>query len=101
MPAAPGGAAETSEPSQASATMPAAVAWWNLLQDQFRQAVATAMPPAGAPADAAAPKPPAEPNAKGGSPLDVSGGAPETAPASPPAHGARVGKNPRTKVGKS
>jgi hypothetical protein len=27
------------------AAMPAAVAWWNLLQDQFRQAVASAMPP--------------------------------------------------------
>jgi len=29
----------------AHAAMPAAVAWWNLLQDQFRQAVASAMPP--------------------------------------------------------
>ena len=27
-----------------NAGMPAAVAWWNLLQDQFRQAVASAMP---------------------------------------------------------
>jgi hypothetical protein len=32
------------------AMMPAAVAWWNLLQDQFRQAVASAMPEGG-PAD--------------------------------------------------
>ena len=31
-----------------AAAMPAAVAWWNLLQDQFRQAVASAMPPDGA-----------------------------------------------------
>jgi len=31
--------------------MPAAVAWWNLLQDQFRQAVASAMPPEGASPD--------------------------------------------------
>ncbi|MCS0598035.1 PhaM family polyhydroxyalkanoate granule multifunctional regulatory protein [Massilia agri] len=100
-PAAPGGAADAADPSQSGATMPAAVAWWNMLQDQFRQAVATAMPPAGAPADGAAAKPPAEPKARGGSPLDVSGGAPETAPASPPVHGARVGKNPRTKVGKA
>jgi hypothetical protein len=35
-PAQPGGA--NPDP------MPAAVAWWNLLQDQFRQAVASAMP---------------------------------------------------------
>jgi hypothetical protein len=103
-PAAPEGAAAPSDPAQANAAMPAAVAWWNMLQDQFRQAVATAMPPAGAPSDGAAEgaasKPPAEPKARGGSPLDVSGGAPEAAPANPPVHGARVGKNPRTKVGK-
>lgn len=96
-PAAPEVAAHAADPAQPGATMPAAVAWWNMLQDQFRQAVATAMPPA----DGAAAKPPAEPAAKGGSPLDVSGGAPDTAPASPPVHGARVGKNPRTKVGKA
>jgi len=81
--------------SQTNAAMPAAIAWWNMLQDQFRQAVATAIPPA----DGA--KPPAEPKAAGGSPLDVSGGAPEAPPANPPVHGARVGKNPRTKVGKA
>ncbi|WP_460836178.1 PhaM family polyhydroxyalkanoate granule multifunctional regulatory protein, partial [Massilia agri] len=38
-PAAPGGAADAADPSQSGATMPAAVAWWNMLQDQFRQAV--------------------------------------------------------------
>ena len=32
----------------ADAMMPAAMAWWNLLQDQFRQAVASAMPADGA-----------------------------------------------------
>lgn len=98
-PAAPeAGAAPDS--SQANAAMPAAVAWWNMLQDQFRQAVATAVPPAGGVAEGSAAEPPAEPKAKGGSPLDVSGGAPEAAPANPPVQGARVGKNPRTKVGK-
>jgi hypothetical protein len=35
----------------ADAMMPAAVAWWNLLQDQFRQAVASTMPADGGPAD--------------------------------------------------
>ncbi|MCD2517160.1 hypothetical protein LQ564_12670 [Massilia sp. G4R7] len=99
--AAPDGAAAAPDASQANAAMPAAVAWWNMLQDQFRQAVATAMPAANGAADGAADKPPAEPKARGGSPLDVSGGAPESAPANPPVHGARVGKNPRTKVGKA
>ena len=42
----------------ADATMPAAVAWWNLLQEQFRQAVANAMPPDGS-ATSAAPEAPA------------------------------------------
>lgn len=35
-------AAATEAPN---AAMPAAVAWWNLLQEQFRQAVTNAMPP--------------------------------------------------------
>ena len=36
------------------AMMPAAVAWWNLLQDQFSKAVASAMPADGAPSDKSA-----------------------------------------------
>jgi len=40
------------------AAMPAAVAWWNLLQDQFRQAVASTMPPDGAHPDKAGGAPP-------------------------------------------
>ena len=40
------------------AAMPAAVAWWNLLQDQFRQAVASAMPPDSAHPDKAGGAPP-------------------------------------------
>lgn len=42
----------------AASAMPAAIAWWNMLQEQFAQAVTTAMAPAPAPppaADAAAP----------------------------------------------
>lgn len=35
-------------PDAAGAAMPAAVAWWNLLQDQFRHAVASAIPAEGA-----------------------------------------------------
>ncbi|MGF6275255.1 hypothetical protein ABIB38_003653 [Massilia sp. UYP11] len=57
-PAASGTAAPPQGAEAAHAAMPAAVAWWNLLQDQFRQAVASAMPPdaanpdqAGAPPD--------------------------------------------------
>ncbi|WP_159627680.1 PhaM family polyhydroxyalkanoate granule multifunctional regulatory protein [Massilia puerhi] len=64
-PAAPAPAPAGAEGQDAmAAAMPAAVAWWNLLQDQFRQAVASAMPPEGAapdkpsaPADDAAGKP--------------------------------------------
>ena len=53
-------------PDAAGAAMPAAVAWWNLLQDQFRHAVASAIPAEGAAAadDAnAADAPPAAPDA--------------------------------------
>ena len=103
---APSAQAEPSGQSAASSAMPAAVAWWNLLQDQFRQAVSNAMPAAGAPAEAPADandgtaKPaPAEPKARGGSPLDVSGGAEPAAPSSPGASG-RVGRNPRVKADK-
>jgi len=55
---AAGPAAGAGGASGAEAAMPAAVAWWNLLQDQFRQAVASAMPPDGA-ASTAAPEAPA------------------------------------------
>src|SRR5690349_3916692 len=73
--AAPEQQASQDQPG-ASSTMPAAVAWWNLLQDQFRQAVTSAMPAAGAApeasgGDGAAAPAPAEPKAEGGSPLDV------------------------------
>jgi hypothetical protein len=37
--------AEPAPQAAPSAPMPAAVAWWNLLQDQFRQAVASTMSP--------------------------------------------------------
>jgi hypothetical protein len=64
-----GGAQGAAEAPAGAAGLPAAVAWWNLLQDQFTQAVASAMSPeaaaaagfAGAPA-----KPPEE--SGGGSP---------------------------------
>jgi hypothetical protein len=40
------GAQQPGEPGQpAAAAMPAAVAWWNLLEEQFRQAVTSAMSP--------------------------------------------------------
>jgi hypothetical protein len=35
-------------PDAAGTAMPAAVAWWNLLQDQFRHAVASTIPAEGA-----------------------------------------------------
>ena len=56
--AASPGAAQPGADGALDATMAPAVAWWNLLQDQFRQAVASAVPTDGAaspaPADTAA-----------------------------------------------
>lgn len=76
---APGGAQEAgasmpgagADPAATApeATMPAAVAWWNLLQEQFRQAVASAMPAEGAPAPETKPakeQPPKEATDMGG-----------------------------------
>ncbi|WP_051933524.1 PhaM family polyhydroxyalkanoate granule multifunctional regulatory protein [Massilia sp. BSC265] len=102
----PGAASSQAEQAgqAASSAMPAAVAWWNLLQDQFRQAVSSAMPAGGPTPDAgggdsgAAKPAPAEPKARGGSPLDVSGGAEPTPPAS--GSSGRVGRNPRVKADK-
>ena len=45
----------------ADAAMPAAMAWWNLLQDQFSKAVASAMPADGVPAAREAADKPADP----------------------------------------
>jgi hypothetical protein len=47
-PPPPGAQAGAGAPTP-DAMMPAAVAWWNMLQDQFRQAVASAMPADGGP----------------------------------------------------
>lgn len=78
-PPAPAGAAAPAP----DAMMPAAVAWWNLLQDQFRQAVASAMPAEGAAGDkteAASSVPaPAERATKGGD----TGGTPGTSSQKP------------------
>ncbi len=111
--APPAPAAAPSAPPEAAADgsaadnpMPAAVAWWNLLQDQFRQAVSSAIPtPGAAPggvsatSDGTASKSPSGPASTGGSPLDVSGGAPDPATSNPAA--GRVGRNPRGKADKA
>ena len=44
----PGAGAGADPAATAEQAMPAAVAWWNLLQEQFRQAVASTMPADGA-----------------------------------------------------
>jgi hypothetical protein len=77
----------------AAAAMPAAVAWWNMLQEQFTQAVASAMAPAAAASAAAdgardAPKPEA-PKA-----------APKAGPAAPIGNG-KAPRAGRTKTDKS
>jgi len=86
-PAADQASAQGGAPDPAAAMgMPAAMAWWNMLQEQFTQAVATAMTPAdgagkGPQADAAAPAP-----------------APEAEPA--PEAGAQPNGNGRVRGGK-
>jgi len=65
--ATPAGAAADAQGNPAAMGMPAAVAWWNMLQEQFTQAVAQAMTPppqATPPAPAAAPAAPAAGTAK-------------------------------------
>jgi hypothetical protein len=77
-----------------AAAMPAAIAWWNLLQDQFKQAVSTAMSPeamANATAMAqdaaarfsAAAKPPATPEASTGGGTDNASAQPGVATPKP------------------
>jgi hypothetical protein len=51
-PAPSGPAVNATDP--ASAMLPAATAWWNMLQDQFKQAVSSTMPTASAAADSPA-----------------------------------------------
>ena len=75
--AQPGTAAPAQDPAAAMG-MPAALAWWNMLQEQFTQAVATAMAPGdgaakaepqgeapAAPSSQAEPAPDAAPNGNG------------------------------------
>lgn len=62
-------AAPPAGPDEQAAAMPAAVAWWNLLQDQFRQAVASAMPAEdAAPRDGGSPPAGAPPDGVGATP---------------------------------
>jgi hypothetical protein len=86
----PSGAPDA-QANPAALAMPAAVAWWNMLQDQFTQAVASAMTPAAAPAaDAARDAPKAE--------------APKEAPkadAAPPNSGNGKARTSRAKTDKS
>jgi hypothetical protein len=59
--AAAGGAQGAAQAPAGAPGLPAAVAWWNLLQDQFTQAVASAMSPEAAAGFGGAPaKPPQE-----------------------------------------
>jgi hypothetical protein len=94
-PPAPAGAQAggAGAPAGADAMMPAAVAWWNLLQDQFRQAVASAMPAEGGQAakqagdkgtkaEAAVPDPAARAGAGNGAGGDT-GGTPGTSSQKP------------------
>jgi hypothetical protein len=55
---APGAPTAATDP--AAAMLPAATAWWNMLQDQFHQAVSSTMAPEATGAGAQAPAPPAD-----------------------------------------
>jgi hypothetical protein len=78
-PAASAAAAPQAGAAPADAMMPAAMAWWNLLQDQFRQAVASAMPADGAAMSATSDKT----AGSAGSTGDKGNGAEAAAPAVP------------------
>ncbi|KQV33774.1 hypothetical protein ASC93_25360 [Massilia sp. Root335] len=69
-----GAAAPDAQNNPAAMAMPAAVAWWNMLQEQFTQAVASAMTPAAASAAA-----PAAERPKTDAPKEV----PQAGPAAP------------------
>ncbi len=90
--AAAAGSGGTTQPGTAAAAMPAAVAWWNMLQEQFTQAVANAMTPS-----AAAPAAPAK--EAGGAPKAE---APKDAPkVQPPAPNGGNGSNGKTRTSRS
>jgi hypothetical protein len=75
----------------AASAMPAAVAWWNILQEQFTQAVATAMTPPPPAADAG---PPAAGTPAAGAPA---AGEPSRPDAGPADHAAPANGRPRTR----
>ena len=74
--APPASAQPAPDGAAADAAMPAAVAWWNLLQDQFSKAVASAIPADGGapdkgPSDKAAADKPGDKAASGARPADA------------------------------
>jgi hypothetical protein len=99
--AQPGATAPASaEDASAALGMPAALAWWNLLQDQFQQAVSSAITPT-ASAVPGAPGTPAAPaaSAAAGAPSPSNGKAAAPAPQSGSASGA--GGNGKARAPKS
>lgn len=103
----PGAAQLGADGAGLDATMAPAVAWWNLLQDQFRQAVASAMPADGGPgapggAGAAASAAPAAAGASSGPADKAAGSAPKNEPGNTAraASGGDVGGTPGTSSAK-
>jgi hypothetical protein len=97
--AQPGATAPASaEDASAALGMPAALAWWNLLQDQFQQAVSSAMTST-ASAVPGAPGTPAAPAASAGASNSSNGKAAASAPQSGSASGA--GGNGKARATKS
>ncbi|UVW29216.1 PhaM family polyhydroxyalkanoate granule multifunctional regulatory protein [Massilia sp. H6] len=88
-------------PADSANVMPAAVAWWNLLQDQFRQAVtsATPMPGTHAAADDGGASSAPEPGSAGDAPEH--GPSSGADPAGSERSSGKTGRHPRGKVDKA
>lgn len=105
---APAGAESAADSAAAAMGMPAAVAWWNLLQDQFRQAVTSAMSSAtpSAPGAQAGASTPATQDAPGAKAAKAAAPAPAPSPqadsaAGGSANGSGKARTPRSRADKT
>jgi hypothetical protein len=94
--ATPPAGAPDAQGNLAAAAMPAAIAWWNMLQDQFTQAVTSAMTP-GAAASAA----PGNEGGGGAPKAEALKEAPKVQPATPNGGNGKAPRAPRTKADKT
>jgi hypothetical protein len=95
-----GAAKPGAEAPPGAAALPAAVAWWNLLQDQFTQAVSSAMSPEVMAGAAAMAQDAATRFATASSPPAKAGGEPEAGSGAADQAGAAKAKSPKAGPGK-